>query len=56
MPTIGRKSERGVVNEHRFLHASHIIYYRIEDNQIVIEAIIFGSIIADIWGDGQENI
>ena len=52
MPTIGRKSERGGPNEHRFLHGSHVIYYRIEDNQIVIETILYSSIITDIWGNG----
>jgi len=54
MPTIGRKSERYGISQHRFLHGSHIIYYRIEDHQIVIEAIIYGLIVTDIWGDGQD--
>ncbi len=52
MPTIGRKSERGGKNEHRFLHGSHVIYYRIEADQIVIETIIYSSIITDIWENG----
>ncbi|NOY85523.1 MAG: type II toxin-antitoxin system RelE/ParE family toxin [Nitrospirae bacterium] len=52
MPTIGRKSERGSKNEHRFLHGSHVIYYRIEADKIVIETIIYSSIITDIWKNG----
>jgi hypothetical protein len=50
MPTLGRKSERGRSNEHRFLHGSHVIYYRIDSEEIVIENIIYGPIITDIWG------
>lgn len=51
MPILGRKSERSNTNEHRFLHGSHVIYYRIESDEIVIENIIYGPIIKDIWGD-----
>jgi toxin ParE1/3/4 len=51
MPTLGRKSERIKANEHRFLHGSHVIYYRIDPEEIVIENIIYGPIITDIWGD-----
>jgi len=52
MPTIGRKSERGRKNEHRFLHGSHVLYYRIEPDEIIIETIIHGAIIIDLWSDG----
>jgi len=51
MPILGRKSERSNTNEHRFLHGSHVIYYCIEPDEIVIENIIFSPIITDIWGD-----
>jgi len=51
MPTLGRKSERSRSNERRFLHGSHVIYYRIELEKIVIESIIYGPVITDIWGE-----
>lgn len=51
MPNIGRPSERDKENERRFLHGKHVIYYRIETEQIVINAIIYGPIITDIWGE-----
>lgn len=51
MPTIGRRSERGRKNEHRFVHGSHTLYYRIELDEIIIETIIHGAIIEDLWGD-----
>jgi len=51
MPSIGRKSERNSITERRFLHGSHVIYYRLEAEDIVIETIIYGPIIIDIWGD-----
>lgn len=51
MPKLGRKSERNRTNEHRFLHGSHVIYYRIDPDEIVIESILYGPIIIDIWGD-----
>ena len=50
MPSIGRKSERKNITERRFLHGSHVIYYRIETESIVIENIIYGPVIIDIWG------
>ncbi len=50
MPTIGRKSERGRENEHRFLHGSHVIYYRTDSDEIIIETILHGAVIKDIWG------
>jgi len=50
MPTIGRKSQRGRDNEYRFLHGSHTIYYRIEETEVIIETIIHGSIITNLWG------
>ena len=52
MPTLGRRSERGYDDEHRFLHGKHVIYYRIEPDQIVIQTIIYGGLITDLWGDG----
>lgn len=51
MPNIGRKSERDKENERRFLHGKHVIYYRVEPEQIVINAIIYGPIVTDIWGE-----
>lgn len=37
--------------ERHFLHGKHVIYYRIEAEQIVIETILYGPSITDIWGD-----
>ncbi len=51
MPAIGRKSERSRKNEHRFLHGSHTLYYRIEPDEIIVETIIHGAVITDLWGD-----
>ena len=51
MPKIGRTSERGRTDEHRFLHGKHVIYFRIEQDQIVIQTIIHGRVITDLWGD-----
>ena len=42
MPTIGRKSERSKENEHRFVHGSHVIYYQIGSDEIVIQTLIHG--------------
>jgi toxin ParE1/3/4 len=50
MPTIGRKSERGCKNEHCFLHGSHVLYFRIDPNEIITETIIHGVIITELWG------
>ena len=50
MPTLGRSSERDHPKEHRWRHGSHVIYYRIEPNYIVIENIISSPTITDIWG------
>ena len=50
MPTVGRMSERSTSKqEHRFVHGSHVIYYRIESTEIIIESIEHGSTIRDIW-------
>jgi toxin ParE1/3/4 len=51
MPTIGRRSERGNRGELRFVHNAHVIYYRIEDDRIVIVALVYGPMIKDIWGE-----
>ncbi|MEM7619997.1 MAG: type II toxin-antitoxin system RelE/ParE family toxin [Pseudomonadota bacterium] len=51
MPSLGRKSERGAKNEHRFIHGKHVIYYSVASDRILIENIIFGPIITDIWGE-----
>lgn len=51
MPMIGRSSERGHPDENRFLHGRHVIYYRVEADEIVVQAIIFGGLILDLWGD-----
>lgn len=51
MPTIGRHSERQSGNERRFVHNAHVIYYRVTDAGIVIETIIYGPLITDIWGE-----
>jgi len=51
MPKIGRKSERGHENEHRFVHGSHVIYYRIDPSEVVIETLIKASLVIDSWGD-----
>lgn len=50
MPTIGRKSERGVAGERRFVHGSHVIYYLPREKDILIQAVIYGPTITDIWG------
>lgn len=51
MPTIGRSSERGHDDERRFVHGKHVIYYQIEAQQIVIQSILYGGLITDLWGD-----
>lgn len=51
LPKLGRKSERGIRNEHRFPHGAHIIYYLIEADEIIITTLIKGSTIKDIWGE-----
>lgn len=51
IPTIGRTSERQAIGERRFVHGSHVIYYRIESNRIIIQSIIYGPRILDIWGE-----
>ena len=50
MPMIGRRSERGHENERRFVHNTHVIYYRIADDGIIIQTLIYGPLIQDIWG------
>ena len=50
MPSIGRQSERNIPGEKRFVHGSHVIYYRIEPEAIVIQSIVYGPAIANIWG------
>lgn len=52
MPTLGRKSERDNDLERRFPHGKYVIYYRVEADQIVIETIIYGGLILDLWGEG----
>ncbi len=52
MPGLGRKSERGSENEHRFIHGSHVIYYVAKTENIIIQRIIYGPSIEDIWGKG----
>lgn len=52
MPGLGQGSERGYQDEHRFPHGRHVIYYRVEEDQIVIQSIIHGVLITDRWGDG----
>lgn len=51
MPLIGRQSERRKMNERRFVHNTHVIYYAVHEDGIVIETIVYGSLITDIWGD-----
>ena len=51
LPRLGRGSERGIVNEHRFLHGVHVIFYQIEADWIVITALVDGRCITDSWGD-----
>ena len=50
MPHVGRSSERGREDERRFVHGSHVIFYRLEPDWIVIETIIYGPLITDPWG------
>lgn len=51
MPLLGRKTERDRPNERRFVHNMHVIYYVIEDNGVVIEAIIYGPFVTDLLGE-----
>lgn len=51
MPTIGRQSERHAPDEFRFPHGRHVIYYRVELVEVIIETIIYGPLITDLWGD-----
>lgn len=51
MPAIGRRSERDGKDEYKFPHGKHVIYYRVEQDEIVIENIVFGPTITDLWGD-----
>lgn len=51
MPTIGRKSGRDRKDEYKFPLGKHVIYYRIEPSEIVIENIVFGPTIIDLWGE-----
>ena len=50
MPGIGRSSERKQADERRFVHGKHVIYYRVEADQVVIQSIIYGGLILDLWG------
>ena len=54
IPLLGRTSERGFENEHRFLHNKHVIYYSIHDDGIMIRTIIYGPLITDIWGSSEK--
>lgn len=51
MPLLGRKSERDHPTERRFVHNSHVIYYLIESDGVLINTIVHGALILDIWGD-----
>jgi toxin ParE1/3/4 len=51
MPLLGRKSERNRSNERRFVHNSHVIYYFVEGDGVLINAIVHGALIVDIWAD-----
>ena len=51
MPRLGRKSERRIKDERRFVHGSHVIYYQIGPDEIVIKTLIDGRCIADLWND-----
>lgn len=53
MPSLGRKSERGLPDEYRFVHGQHVIYYRIDSDEIMIETIIYGPLITDLWGESD---
>ena len=49
MPTIGRKSERGIKNERRFVHGSHVIYYQEKAKEIIITRLVHGRSIEKSW-------
>ena len=51
LPALGRRSERSASGEHRFLHRSHVIYYRIDATGIVVQRVIHSASIDDVWGD-----
>ncbi len=53
MPGLGRKSQRGRENEYRFIHGKHVIYYSVEPDKIIIERIIYGPVLTDVWGNEE---
>ena len=54
MPSLGRSKEISSKDQnilHRFVHGSHVIYYRTLPNEIQIETILYAPLIKDIWDD-----
>ncbi|MCW2305768.1 type II toxin-antitoxin system RelE/ParE family toxin [Rhodobium gokarnense] len=49
LPEIGRSRDPGTGDRRRFVHGTHIIYYRVHAGMIVVERIIYGPLIADPW-------
>ncbi|MEX6506514.1 type II toxin-antitoxin system RelE/ParE family toxin [Jiella sp. M17.18] len=49
LPRVGRRSQSE--DERRFVHGSHIIFYRIGTDGVVIESIEHGSTLRDPWGE-----
>ncbi len=50
-PELGRKAKADNEKERRFVHGSHVIFYRIEPEEIIIESVEHGALIRDPWGD-----
>lgn len=49
MPGLGRESERKVEGELRFAHGSHVIYYRmVDEEEMLVVRIIYGPLIVDV--------
>ena len=50
-PRLGRRAGPANEIQRRFVHGSHVIFYRIETDAIEIERIIYGPLITDVWGE-----
>ncbi|MBB34312.1 MAG: hypothetical protein CME88_08410 [Hirschia sp.] len=50
-PLIGRIREPGRDHARRFVHNTHVIFYSLEEGGVLIETIIYGPMIRDVWGE-----
>lgn len=51
MPKVGRPSERHPDNQYRFPHGSHVIYYHVEQDNIIIDDIVLSVQVTSLWPD-----